>query len=778
MFKWHRNQKYDFVNGGWASIDDPDDNPPDRLYILERGYANVNRVYNSSVYNAGNFYDGTGLELSEFQNGFGDPVEHSSMGYAGVLDHAEASHITLVKTNGGDEVPGPDRTLSGRVNSQAWEFTSDNETVSSLMCFIYDAQLLDVSIGATPVGPYEVTRNQPNNKEFKGITRWTNKMTDDDGTFDVLHVEPIITANSYFSALAKMPSGSDLFTNQKYIWTVTPDTYIPVPTFLNVDHSVGALMYKWTMDGAVKETDLIQRYNLGALVPGGSTLSSGLNQALHTANPSFRDDFLRQWELTYNAANPPAEQKVDTSTPTKDFSWEFGSDYKNFGTKTSTVRAYVTGQNPSDPVIPLGKVKINWSRPKKCVFQVKIYGTTWHVPQGAGFVDIVKRSFNADGGLAAQVELWAGLQIANVVLAVVPGGGGAGAEAGAAAEAATIEVTTTGEATASQVADQVAAGLPSSSAEVAAADEAIPAGAEGTTKVEVTRDAEAGEAADTATREVSTTNSGNCFVAGTPVLMADGTLKSIEQVRAGDMVASKDPLTGKQSAKRVLYTFRRLAPVILSLTLGNGESIGTTPGHPFATSSRGNFVLAGNLPLKSELQEFDGHTTTLAAENTSALATPIFNFEVQDWHTYFVGTSHVWVHNQSTPVGVTRNPESGTPGVDGWPASNNWRGRYFAQRRADGLDVPPDYYDVHHRIPQEYRDHPEFADFDFDAPNNLQAVEGSQRVPYDLANNHHQPITNAWADFRAANPNATRSEVEAFARQVDRNQDLSRWFWR
>ena len=87
------------------------------------------------------------------------------------------------------------------------------------------------------------------------------------------------------------------------------------------------------------------------------------------------------------------------------------------------------------------------------------------------------------------------------------------------------------------------------------------------------------------------------------------------------------------------------------MTLGNGETINTTPGHPFATSSHGDFVLAGDLPLKAQLQEFDGHTATLAAENSRAVATPIFNFEVEDWHTYFVGQSHLWVHNASTPPG-------------------------------------------------------------------------------------------------------------------------------
>ena len=65
-------------------------------------------------------------------------------------------------------------------------------------------------------------------------------------------------------------------------------------------------------------------------------------------------------------------------------------------------------------------------------------------------------------------------------------------------------------------------------------------------------------------------------------------------------------------------------------------------------------MLAGNLLIKSQLQEFDGHTAMLASENSRAVATPIFNFEVEDWHTYFVGQSRVWVHNASLP---TLNPQ-------------------------------------------------------------------------------------------------------------------------
>jgi len=45
-----------------------------------------------------------------------------------------------------------------------------------------------------------------------------------------------------------------------------------------------------------------------------------------------------------------------------------------------------------------------------------------------------------------------------------------------------------------------------------------------------------------------------CFIAGTPVQMADGTNKPIERVKAGECVKSRNPRTGQVEAKRVLQT--------------------------------------------------------------------------------------------------------------------------------------------------------------------------------------------------------------------------------
>ena len=494
IFKWHRDSVgYNSVTGQY--IDDPNDNPPDKLYIWESGQIWISRYHGGSRYGFSHPFHGEGISIqmsstvpnTSKDDGGHTPDVNESYEYTEYDNNISGTNVIALKTGGTDEVSGPTRTLSAQVDTEDQTFQSDTEEMRAWASCRYEAQVLSIGIGATPVGPYDTVKDQPNDKELNGIARWTNKMTDDDGTFNVMHVEPIITANSYFSAWAKMADGSDLFPNQKYIWEVDPATYIPVSPPMD---SVNSILYKWTMDGAIQETQMLRSPIPDPLHINPVDFAGHLNDGLHLINPSFRDAFIDQWRLTQAAANPPAEQKVDTSTSTKDLSWEFGTDYKNFGTKTSTVRAFVTGQNDGDPVIPLGKVKLNWSRPKKCVFRVTISGTTWHIPQGEGFVDVVKRSFNADGGLTAQVEGWAGLQIANVALMAVPGGG----EAGAAAEAATIEITTTSEVSAEAIADQVAANVQKTAVDVVADDVTIPRGAQSETKIEVTPQAEPGEA--------------------------------------------------------------------------------------------------------------------------------------------------------------------------------------------------------------------------------------------------------------------------------------------
>jgi hypothetical protein len=100
-------------------------------------------------------------------------------------------------------------------------------------------------------------------------------------------------------------------------------------------------------------------------------------------------------------------------------------------------------------------------------------------------------------------------------------------------------------------------------------------------------------------REPVCTDGINCFVAGTPVRMADGSTRPIEEVREGDEVESRDPATGRTEAEKVTKTLRHRTGRLVTLTLAEGtsgeaETVVCTPEHPFNVPGKG-FAEAGNL---------------------------------------------------------------------------------------------------------------------------------------------------------------------------------------
>ncbi|WP_433435436.1 hypothetical protein [Nonomuraea sp. CA-141351] len=103
----------------------------------------------------------------------------------------------------------------------------------------------------------------------------------------------------------------------------------------------------------------------------------------------------------------------------------------------------------------------------------------------------------------------------------------------------------------------------------------------------------------------------------------------------------------------------------------------------------------------------------------------------------------------------------------------NWRGRFNAWLHKNGYKRLPEDWDAHHAIPQEYRNHPEFANFDFDAPSNVRGIPGSRMNSRGA--NVHQDIANQWKWFKEINPNPTRAQIEDFARQIDRGYGA--YFW-
>ena len=99
------------------------------------------------------------------------------------------------------------------------------------------------------------------------------------------------------------------------------------------------------------------------------------------------------------------------------------------------------------------------------------------------------------------------------------------------------------------------------------------------------------------------------------------------------------------SPKTVLETYIREVTTLVHLTV-NGEEIITTVDHPFYVKNQG-FIKAGELIVGDELLDVNGNV--LLVENFDVELTDepvkVYNFEVEDFHTYLVGGFGVLVHN-------------------------------------------------------------------------------------------------------------------------------------
>lgn len=145
----------------------------------------------------------------------------------------------------------------------------------------------------------------------------------------------------------------------------------------------------------------------------------------------------------------------------------------------------------------------------------------------------------------------------------------------------------------------------------------------------------------------------SCFVAGTMILTAMG-LIAIENIKAGDKVISTDPETMETGEKTVLETYIREVTTLIHLTV-NGEEIITTVDHPFYVKDKG-FVNAGELVVGNKLLDSNGNV--LLVENFDVELTDeptkVYNFQVEDFHTYHVCTLGVLVHNASRKYSSTK----------------------------------------------------------------------------------------------------------------------------
>lgn len=155
--------------------------------------------------------------------------------------------------------------------------------------------------------------------------------------------------------------------------------------------------------------------------------------------------------------------------------------------------------------------------------------------------------------------------------------------------------------------------------------------------------------ASVATLAVSAASAANsaasqCFVAGTPVLASDETIP-IETVLAGMQVWAMDPETGEKALKTVVRTFVNESDELIHVHTGDDEIV-CTPEHPFYVPAKG-WTGAAQLRAGDILVLSNGSYVTVEKIQHEILedSVKVYNFEVEDFHTYFVGESSVLVHN-------------------------------------------------------------------------------------------------------------------------------------
>lgn len=144
-----------------------------------------------------------------------------------------------------------------------------------------------------------------------------------------------------------------------------------------------------------------------------------------------------------------------------------------------------------------------------------------------------------------------------------------------------------------------------------------------------------------------------CFAKGTLVETTEGK-KPIEDIRIGDYVWSYDTLHKQYGYKQVLKAFSRYSDKLVELQIGN-EKITVTAEHPFYSNRE--WIEAGHLRTGDVLYTMEGKIALL--KKVRVLSQPVvlhaepyeesqevYNLEVEDWHTYFVGEEGILTHNK------------------------------------------------------------------------------------------------------------------------------------
>lgn len=188
-----------------------------------------------------------------------------------------------------------------------------------------------------------------------------------------------------------------------------------------------------------------------------------------------------------------------------------------------------------------------------------------------------------------------------------------------------------------------------------------------------------------------------CFVEGTIVKTEDGD-KNIEDIEEGDKIWFSNPDTGETGLKEVKQVFVNETDELQHITLRKTDSskeeinhsnnsakteednkayntdkeennsirIDCIPKHPFYVVNYG-FKYASELLVGDKIISLSGDIYEIVSNEYEHLNLPVkvYNFEVEDWHTYFVTQDGLLVHNICAQKGKDTIPSKSHKQTEG-----------------------------------------------------------------------------------------------------------------
>lgn len=140
-----------------------------------------------------------------------------------------------------------------------------------------------------------------------------------------------------------------------------------------------------------------------------------------------------------------------------------------------------------------------------------------------------------------------------------------------------------------------------------------------------------------------------CFTGNTPVRMADGAHRRIDQLREGDNVLSYDERDASLQKGKVLKIERSIAPTHFKLHVAkSGVTVGITGEHPIHTKGLwlpAKMLRAGSIVtwLDDEVDELG--ETEIVNVTTDFRPAYVYDLTVSDYHTFFAGG--ILAHNKN-----------------------------------------------------------------------------------------------------------------------------------